>query len=203
IDAGGAVDGPRRCPAGRGSVVPVVHVLEPRHQPGATHRPHPVDGPGAEGAAAGHGERPDVGDAEGAADGDGDHRHDRHPAPHREGPDAHLWLCGDLLLDPGPVVQDVRHPGNLRNTALGSSLAAAITHRSTGGAHTRSSPVSRPRTTHSATSSAVVAKGAGLSPAVMRVATNPGRTTTTRAPVPSSWYRRPSKKASMPALEDP
>src|SRR5207302_437661 len=81
----------------------------------------------------------------------GDHRHDRHPAPHREGPDAHQWLCGDLLLDPGPVVQDVRHPGNLRNTALGSSLAAAITHRSTGGAHTTSSPVSRPRTTHSAT----------------------------------------------------
>ena len=54
-----------------------------------------------------------------------------------------------------------------------------------------------------ATSSAVVAMGAGLIPAVIRVRTKPGRTISTLAPEPTSELASPWAKASRPALDEP
>ena len=60
-----------------------------------------------------------------------------------------------------------------------------------------------PRTTASATASGVVAKGAGVIPSVIRPTTNPGRTTVTPTPDPTSESARPWAKASSPALDEP
>ena len=53
------------------------------------------------------------------------------------------------------------------------------------------------------TASGVVASGAGGMPAVIRPVTNPGRTRTTRTPVPCSRSANPRAKASRPALAEP
>src|SRR5580704_10038819 len=49
----------------------------------------------------------------------------------------------------------------------------------------------------------VVDSGAGGMPAVIRPVTNPGRTRTTRTPVPCSRSANPRAKASRPALAEP
>jgi len=53
------------------------------------------------------------------------------------------------------------------------------------------------------TCSGVLASGAGLMPAVIAPVTNPGRTSTTRTPVPCSESASPRAKESSPALADP
>jgi hypothetical protein len=53
------------------------------------------------------------------------------------------------------------------------------------------------------TCSGVVAIGAGSMPAVIRPVTNPGRTRSTRTPVPCSESVSPRAKASRPALAAP
>ena len=58
-------------------------------------------------------------------------------------------------------------------------------------------------TVASATASAVVENGAGLSPSVIRVLTKPGRTTSTRTPVPAVASARPCASESRPALAAP
>jgi hypothetical protein len=66
-----------------------------------------------------------------------------------------------------------------------------------------SAPSVSPVTMASATLSGVVAKGASSIPAVILVRTNPGRTTITFTPVPTSESPRPWAKASRPALVAP
>jgi len=53
------------------------------------------------------------------------------------------------------------------------------------------------------TCSGVVASGAGGMPAVIRPVTNPGRTSSTRTPLPCSESVSPRAKASRPALAAP
>src|SRR5262249_59471152 len=95
------------------------------------------------------------------------------------------------------------HTGGWRTRGGGTSRNAAIPQRSAGGPHTISAPRSRPRTIAAPTASGVVARGAGSSPAVIFVCTNPGRTIITDAPDPASASPRPWKKASRPAFVDP
>src|SRR5207302_1600376 len=97
----------------------------------------------------------------------------------------------------------VHQPGIRRNSARGRWRSTTITHRRGGGAQTTSAPFSSPRTMTCATSSAVVAMGAGLIPAVIRVRTKPGRTISTLAPEPTSELASPWAKASRPALDEP
>lgn len=79
----------------------------------------------------------------------------------------------------------------------------ANTQRRIPGAHTVWRPLARPATTASATTSGVVEKGWASMPSVMRVWTNPGRTTSTLAPVSTSESPSPWAKASRPALDEP
>ncbi len=73
-------------------------------------------------------------------------------------------------------------------------------HAQCPGTHTVSERRRRPSSTAAATASGVVASGASGSPAVIRVRTNPGRTTMTCTPVPYSASPRPCANASRPSL---
>lgn len=95
------------------------------------------------------------------------------------------------------------HTGSRRNTPRGRCRSADITTRSAPGTHTVSERRRSPSSTAVATASGVVASGASGSPAVIRVRTNPGRTTITCTPVPYSASPRPCANASRPALLEP
>lgn len=71
------------------------------------------------------------------------------------------------------------------------------------GTHTVSERRLSPSSIAAATASGVVDSGTSGSPAVIRVRTNPGRTTMTWAPVPYRASPRPCAKASRPALLEP
>ena len=105
----------------------------------------------------------------------------------------------------GPGSAPLKHvqPGIRRQSERGTSLRIPNTYRSTEGTQTTSAPVSRPRTTASATSGASLAKGVALRPAVILVLTKPGLTTITLTPLPTSASPRPSAKPSSPALAAP
>src|SRR5262249_57442413 len=116
-----------------------------------------------------------------------------------------VWSWGQGVPGevPGRRQKGKGHTGSLRISGRGTCRNAAITQRSAGGTHTISDPRSRPRTIAAPTASGVVARGAGSSPAVIFVCTNPGRTIITDAPDPASASPRPWKKASRPAFVDP
>src|SRR5687768_16664610 len=95
------------------------------------------------------------------------------------------------------------HTGSFRKIDRGTCRSTVITYRSVDGTHTVCARRARPRSIASATSSGVVARGAGSIPSVIFECTNPGRTTITCAPDPTRLSPRPWKNASMPALDDP
>src|SRR5215216_5613964 len=86
-------------------------------------------------------------------------------------------------------------PGRWRNTLkIGRSVA---------GTHTVRRPFARALMVASATAAGVVANGASFEPVVIFEWTNPGRTTSTLAPVPASASPRPCAKPSSPAFGEP
>ena len=101
------------------------------------------------------------------------------------------------------LVRRGRQAGSRRHNARGSRRASAKTQRNGGGDQTTAAPFPIPATTSAATASGVVAMGPGGRPAVMRVATQPGRTMVTEAPEPTSASARPWAKPSSPAFEAP
>lgn len=87
----------------------------------------------------------------------------------------------------GPTAQT----GRRRKTARGRWRSTDMTRRSAAGTQTVSRPLRTALTTASATACGVVARGAGGRPSVILLRTKPGRTTTTRTPLPASRSPRP------------
>ncbi len=125
---------------------------------------------------------------------DVDHDSEEHPVGSRPVGPAGLGPPGEL-----PASQ----PGSRRQTDWGSRRRTKKAHRRTEGTQITRWLVVRPWTTASATTSAVVEKGAAGRPSVILVLTKPGRTTWTTTPVPRVASERPTAKASRPALAEP
>ena len=83
------------------------------------------------------------------------------------------------------------------------SRRARASPASGAGTHTAALRPRRAAAVAAPTCSGVVASGAGGMPAVIRPVTNPGRTSSTRTPVPCSEAVSPRAKASRPALAAP
>jgi protease-4 len=115
-------------------------------------------------------------------------------APHKEAMEKLLGsLYGQMVngiaegrkLSPDEVKNLIDQAPHMGQAALDAKLVDGLLYRD------------------EATASGVVDSGAGLRPAVILVWTNPGRTTTTRAPVPTRLSPSPWQKASRPALDEP
>src|SRR5581483_7627897 len=90
-----------------------------------------------------------------------------------------------------------------RHRGRGTSRRASASPASGAGIHTAVLPPPRAAAVAAPTWAGVLDRGAGDMPAVIRPVTNPGRTRTTRTPVPCRLSASPRAKASSPALAEP
>src|ERR1700722_13019654 len=95
------------------------------------------------------------------------------------------------------------HRETRRQAGRGTSRSATDRPASGAGIQTADLPSRSAAAVAAPTLAGVVASGAGGRPAVIRPVTNPGRTRTTRTPLPCSESASPRAKASRPALAAP